>query len=226
MRKIGFVLAFLVGVMLCSAPALADVSCASGSTCTVQLTQSNVIQLAGVQVTVTIDNTGANTVLTFQLTNNPLSNTPAGIDQIGWTGGPLSGNDNTFSSTYNATASTHFGGNLVTGPNTGNMDGFGKFNVQGAVSAGTGGISAATAITMTLAGKVTTFYSNSAGNVFTVHVRYGGNCSGFVGGLAGTGTANSDTDCHPGQVPEPGTMALFGTGLFGLAGLLRRKLVG
>jgi len=97
--------------------------------------------------------------------------------------------------------------------------------VQGAASASTDGVTSP--ITLTLAGKVTTFYSNSAGNIFTVHVRFGGNCSGFVGGLAGTGSTNSNTDCVPApQVPEPGTLALFGTGSFALAGLLRRRWLG
>lgn len=107
------------------------------------------------------------------------------------------------------------------------MDGFGKFNVQGAASGSTQGVSAGTAIVLTLAGKVTTFYSNSSGNVFTVHVRFGGNCSGCVGGLAGTGSANSDTDCVPqGQVPEAGTLSLCGGGVLGLLGWLRRRRIG
>lgn len=223
MRKVWLFIFVMVVALAVSTPARADVTCLT--ICQVQLTQSNVSQLAGVVVTVTINNTGANTVLSFQLTNNPLSNTPIGIDQIGWTGGPLSGPSNTFSSNYNATSSTGWHGQLVTGPSADSMDGFGKFNVQGADPASTGGIGSP--IVLTLAGKVTTFYDNGKGNVFTVHVRYGDGCSGFVGGLAGTSSSNSNSNCHPGgQVPEPGSMILFGSGLFGLAGLLRRRLVG
>jgi hypothetical protein len=222
MRKIWLFMLVAMMALAVGTPARADVTCAS--ICTVTLTQTNVIQLAGVQVNVTINNTGTHTVLTFQMVNNPITNTPIGMDQIGWTGGHLSHGSNTFSSSYNATASSHWGGNLVTGPVTGAMDGFGKFNVQGADPASTAGISPSTAITMTLAGKVTTFYSNSSGNVFTVHVRFGGNCSGFIGGLAGTGSANNDANCtRPGSVPEPGSMVLFGSGLLGLAGALKRR---
>jgi len=224
MRKIWLFILVAVVALAVSTPARADITCLS--LCTVQLQQSNINQLAGVQVTVTIDNTGSNTVLTFQLTNNPLSNTPIGMDQIGWTGGALSNGSNAFSSSYNAVSSTNWEGALVTGPNTASMDGFGKFNVQGADAASTGGISASTAIVLTLAGKVTTFYDNAKGNVFAVHVRYGGNCSGFIGGLAGTSSSNSDVNCQvPGQVPEPGSMLLFGSGLFGLAGILKRRLL-
>lgn len=226
MRKVLLILSAMV-MVTCGVPAFADITCAT--TCTVQLQQSNVVQLAGVQVSVTINNTGSTTVLSFQLTHNPLTNLAIGVDQIGWTGGALSGGSNTFSASYNSISSNWIGHNpnnttyvaQVTGPSSGSMDGFGKFNVQGAASGSTDGVTAP--ITLTLAGKVTTFYSNSTGNIFTVHVRFGGNCSGFVGGLTGTSSANNDTDCVPrSQVPEPGTMTLLGTGFLVLTRLLRR----
>lgn len=225
MRRILWLIAVIASVMG-GVPALADITCAN--ICTVQLQQTNVVQLYGVQVTVTINNTGASTILSFQLTNNPLTNSPIGIDQIGWTGGALSGGANSFSAAYNSISSNWIGHNPnnttyiaeVTGPNPGSMDGFGKFNVQGAASGSTQGVSPSTAIVLTLAGKVTTFYSNAAGNMFAVHIRFGGNCSGFVGGLAGTSSANDDSNCSPqSQVPEPGTLALF---VAGSLGLLRR----
>lgn len=229
MRRL-FIISTIV-MIASSAPAFADITCAT--ICTVQLQHSNVVQLTGVQVSVTINNTGANTVLSFQLTNNPLTNTAAGIDQIGWTGGSLSGGSNTFSTDHNSVGSNWIGHNpnnttfaaQVTGPNNGSMDGFGKFNLEGAASGSTDGVAAP--IVLTLAGRVESFYSNSVGNVFTVHVRFGGNCSGFVGGLTGTGSANSDTDCVPqAQVPEPGTLALLGTGLFALGRVAKQKLRG
>lgn len=221
----------VIVILMWCAPASADVSCPP--TCTVQLQESNVSQLAGVVVTVTIDNSGTHTILSFQLTHNPLTNSAIGIDQIGWTGGPLSGGSNAFSSDYNSVGSNWIGHNKngttyvaqVTGPDAGSMDGFGKFNVEGAASASTDGVSSP--IVLTLANKVTTFYSNSTGNIFSVHLRFGGNCSGFIGGLAGTSSVNNNPDCIPEtQVPEPGTVALLGTGLCGLARLLRRKWLG
>jgi PEP-CTERM motif-containing protein len=54
-------------------------------------------------------------------------------------------------------------------------------------------------------------------------------CTGWVGN---TGSTNSSASGNPGtgvcagsQVPEPGSLMLFGTGLLGLAGFVRRKLV-
>ena len=101
------------------------------------------------------------------------------------------------------------------------MDGFGKFNIQGADPAGTGGIGSA--ITFTLNGLITNFTSNTGGNEFAVHVRYGGSCSGFIGGQVGVGTQGSNTNCTP-QIPEPSSLLLFGSGLLGLAGVIRRRL--
>ncbi len=220
----------VVGLLMSGAPAYADISCPP--TCTVQLQQTNIVQLSGVQVTVTIDNSGSNTVLSFQLTKSPLTNAPAGIDQIGWTGGPLGHGSNTFSTDYNSSDSNWIGHNKnntiyvaqVTGPSSGSMDGFGKFNVEGAASGSTQGISPSTVIVLTLGGKVTAFYSNAAGNMFAVHIRFGGNCSGFVGGLAGTASTNDDSNCVPqNQVPEPGTLTSIVAGSLGLCRLLARR---
>ena len=118
-------------LLLLGSQAWADEFCGAGSTCTIYLTQTNTIQLEGAVVTLTIDNTGPETVLSFQLTTNPLSNNPQGIDMLGWNTGSVPAPPGDWSA---------FG--------IGNMDGLGSFQFQGADSAGTAGISTPVSFTL------------------------------------------------------------------------------
>ena len=222
----------LVGIALliiaCATPAFADITCGATSICKINLTSTNVQQLQGVVVTVTIDNTGANTVLSFQVTSNPLSNAPIGMDQVGWNYGS---ND---PAAYVSTSSMNFDGyqavNVFKNGSCSSMDGFGKFCIQGQSPANVGGFS--NAVVFTLAGKVTVFSGNGSsggGNEFAVHIRYGNSCSGFVGGTLGTQSNVSDPNCvpaPPAPTPEPGGALLLGTGLFGFLAVGSKRCSG
>lgn len=155
------------------------------------LKNTNASDLAGIVITVTASHDGSgNLILQFQLTSNPVINTPLGIDKIGWNG-PEDG----AVVTDPGCASPHswsYGG-------SGTEDGFGSFNSTMACPGGDGGINSP--ITIKFTGNPT-ITDNTHGAMFAVHIRYN-DCSGFVSD--GTTSVQTETGCTakpPTSVPE------------------------
>jgi hypothetical protein len=100
---------------------------------------------------------------------------------------------------------------------TQNISQFGNFAFDYAnVKGQPGGVVSADVVTFTLTatGLLASQFTNVAIHFCTAS---GSNC-GPLTGFASTGQS-------PPPVPEPGTLGLLGTGLIGIAGLVRRRLV-
>jgi hypothetical protein len=184
-------------------------SCAAGSVCVIELENTNVLGV-NIDIDVTIDNSGAVTVLTVAFHEDNLTNTPLGIDQFAW-------NDAALATSMTAGWSLD---NCSTNPAPCQMDGFGNF----AVSASSPGGNDLSGITFTLASLVTTFADNPNGGEFAAHIRYSGGCSGFVSDGAAVRSANTACSIEPPLLtPEPGSLSLLGIALLALAGFARSR---
>lgn len=170
------------------------------------------------RVEVTEGVAGGFTTLTVQWFAGSSGLTALGIDAF-WYNADTTGGVATISSENDPSGvwNTNFDGTTA--------DGFGMFNSNKSDnSGGTGGIG--TAIVFTLSGLESfvlnaTTAGHPVGSKFAAHVRYGNGCSGFVSD--GTTTSiTSDSNCAP--IPEPGTLALVGSGLVGLGTIVRKRL--
>lgn len=181
-------------------------SCADTLVCTFDLTNSNVTQLNGsIDIQVTWDNTGANTILTVQyISGGP--GTPGFIETFGY-------NSDTLTTDVNGTATEGGSGTWqnVNNPPA-NVDGFGSFASYYSVSPNQG----LGPFAFTLDGKIFSIPDNTAGAQFVVHVGgWDSGCSGFVSDGTSNGPS-SNPSCGGTTVPEPASLMLLGAGLAGI----------
>jgi hypothetical protein len=200
-------LVWLVGLLatLMAVPSgLAEaISCASGSTCIQELTNTNLTGVT-IDIRVTVDNTGATSVLNVAFISDNIQNTPLGIDQFGYTAAVLA---SVLPPGWSQAACS-------TNPAPCTMDGFGDLVSEIDNPAGTD-----LSFSFTLASLVTAFGDNTNGAEFAAHIRYSGGCSAFVSD--GTADQNPTTACIvdeqlPLPTPAPATVILLGLGVLGL----------
>ena len=176
---------------------------------------------------------GTVTVLCSSSTSCTIEFQAAGIYEfhnagVGWNE-TLSGGA-TISSQLVTTCTTVGGATCGTVGGPTNFDGFGNFT--NSVGGGTGSSSGMTDVIITITGtnlSTANFESDNGNAQFAVQVApyLVSNCTGFAANENLTGnqpSSQAGSGCTSTDVPEPGSLALFGTGARGLAGYLRRKL--
>ena len=175
-------------------PSGAFAQCGAG-----QITLSNT-NVTGFGVTVSL--TLCDNTLTVNSITNTSGLTVVGIDALG------------YQSSVTLVSETDTSGTWAPkgGTTPFQMDGFGDFTSEITNPGGTGGASPA---------SFSWTFSGSPGTDLALHIRFSNNCSAFVSNRTAT-SSGPIGNCF--VIPEPGTMALFGSGLVGLAGILRRRL--
>ncbi len=158
----------------------------------------------GIEVCITIATGGGNTTITLVSVNN----VPAVYGSF----------QKVFDTAWNGTSSNVFissgptGGWVAQTPDNG-LGGFNAFVINGAASAGQ---------PFSVIGQ-SWVVSGTGITIVAMHIGFANGCT-FVVSNGGTGSNTGGLSGACTAIPEPGTMALFGSGLVGLAGILRRRL--
>jgi hypothetical protein len=217
MRRVGAIgigLLALAAILGAGTQAVYAGTCGALATCTFELTVANVTELSPIDIRVIWDNTGGSTTFSVQwISGGP--GTPGFINEFGYNVAV-----DTSTVTYNGNDVSA----LWTLNQSGQVDGFGNFardDQNGPTAAGQReGITLP--ILFTLASKVTSIPTTSAGTEFVAHVGgYSSGCSAFVGETGSTPGTSSNSSCA--AVSEPAVLLLTGVGLAGAGYLARRR---
>lgn len=199
------ILALVIVGALAMVPAASATTCGAGDTC-FDLTGNN-LGISGSVGFVDISNTGANQVTVTITMNSGFSAKLNGGDFA------FNGNLPSDLSVVSLSADSNTGLNFNKVKTDANISQFGNFafdftNVQGQP----GGVVSADVVTIVLTGTNLTA-SSFTGVAIHFCTASGSNCGPQTGFASNT----------PPTIPEPGTLGLLGTGLVGIAGLVRRR---